>query len=356
MRILITADLHFSNKLPYSKIVENGETDRIRFQTDLVWQIGNIADEYCAEAVMILGDIFDSRMVDAITLDLALESLVRLSDSTPVYLLSGNHEAVSVSVGRFLPQVARHITNLRVMEKPFVLKEDTDVEFFPVNWCTSDLAKERILGFRRRRKKSILLLHHAINGGFSGGWKCDGELSLEDIGTDWEVVFSGHFHEPQSLGNGLIHYVGAPMCHSFSDLDRDRGVIIFDTERSEITRVGTEHPRFYVFDYSDMKSKGLDLSILKPGDLVRIDITATNSEYIKEKVLLDEILNKISITGATAKIAYNPKPDIINRLSEVRGGGLYRAIIDSYLDAGYGEDDREELSKMGNLYLEAARG
>src|ERR1041384_6049884 len=98
-RALFIPDIHMSNHLPQAVLAEDGVTDRLEDQVALWDRVKQTTVEWEVDAVFVLGDLFDKSLVDAVTLTVTVDCIV--SVPVDIYILPGNHDAVSTEGGRF---------------------------------------------------------------------------------------------------------------------------------------------------------------------------------------------------------------------------------------------------------------
>lgn len=225
-RALFVADVHAGNQLPWAvKDPETLITDRLHDIIDVLTQMTDYANEHMIVDVWILGDLIDKRLVDAVTLKLVTAKLMEMkAQGLVVRLIPGNHEAGD-AIGRHFTLDAFHDMGFWVAG----IDDATDqvsvihpVPGFEVVAMPYLPAHRAIQIAEAGRDFTLMLIHQTIKGGMVGGWTSPEGLDpevLENIATH---VFSGHFHSPQDIAN-RVHYMGAPVQHSFADEGEVRG-------------------------------------------------------------------------------------------------------------------------------------
>lgn len=309
-KVMFVADLHLSNSLPHSKPVEHGVTDRLLDQMNVVKQISDISEKEEVDYMMLLGDTFHKSLLDPITLKYSMEALDILSRHCYVNILGGNHESSSkVGDRRYIPEAFNEIKTLDVhyIDESEVFKVDNIVFYF-LPWSPLSFYREKLKELVCERDKTykkfknVLLTHQSVLGCEQSGWLCDHGVSSQELCNGWDYVFAGHFHDQQTFGkNGM--YVGAPMQHSFSDVGSDRGVVIvdFSSKKIEPYKINIESPKFHIEDAKD----GWNVSDVKNGDYLRIDLNCTNAELVHAK----EIITKnVHSCNKDVKLTISHKP------------------------------------------------
>jgi DNA repair exonuclease SbcCD nuclease subunit len=315
LRVLFTADLHMSNRLPLSKPVDNGLTDRFRDQLNVFGEIFDIAKKNHVDAIFILGDLFDKALVDPVTLTHTMQILVK-NDDKLIYILPGNHDASSVKGGRYIVEVCTAIDkdHIHVIhDEPFVLDGiGVGVRFWPMAFKSIGQNIEDLQGIRERDEASIsgaanydvLLMHNSIIGAKHLNWVCDNGLDSDALCLGFDRVYSGHFHDHQKFGkNGM--YVGAPMHHHFGDVGRAATCVVTEFKEDKISDkiVNVGGPRFHAFNNIDKNN--LDDSV-RSGDYVRLNIEATQADWVGLKPGIEALFDEWSDLGLNLSYVHKP--------------------------------------------------
>jgi DNA repair exonuclease SbcCD nuclease subunit len=128
-KLAIIADVHVGNHRRCGGVVENGLNERCRLAIDALRRAGELALEQGCEALLILGDLFETsdpspRMVAA-TMDVLDEIHGLLSHG--VIVMAGNHDAVSSAVGDNALGPTRFVT-AQVIDEPWYVRVFSDNE------------------------------------------------------------------------------------------------------------------------------------------------------------------------------------------------------------------------------------
>jgi len=368
LRVLFTADLHMSNKLPFSKPVENGLTDRFQDQLLVLEKIFDVAKREKVDAIFILGDLFDKALVDPVTLTHTIQTLVE-NDKRPIFILPGNHDASSVKGGRYIVEAcgAMDKKHIRVIQdEPFELDGET-VRFWPMAFKALG---DNLLDLESIRKNDavaklgttnfdVLLMHNSVIGARHMNWVCDSGLDGNSLCSGFDRIYSGHFHTPQKFGtNGM--YVGAPMHHHFGDAGRDTVCVITEFRKDKIIDklVKIDSPRFHSFD--NLEGGNLEKGV-KSGDYVRFNIEATQADWINLKPSVEALFVSWSKLGLNLSYVHKP---VYHHESRMVGLGVETGdvtlenAISNYVDSMDLPEfnlDSGELKKLGLELLAAAR-
>jgi DNA repair exonuclease SbcCD nuclease subunit len=358
-RAIFTADLHISNRLPFSKPMADGVTDRLQDVCRVIKRIIHAAKKASAEAIFILGDTFDKSLVDAITLTHTMKAIVETT--VPMYILAGNHDANSIRGGRFVVEAFGAMDHHYIHYLNGILSPRPWLNFIPVPFMVVSEAASRICLEKKNLNKelvNVLLFHNSVLGCNHMEWTCDDGLEPKLLTTGFDYAFGGHFHTHQTFGkkqNGM--YVGAPLHHHFGDMGRDAGFWVVDFEKSgdiSCKFISGGAPDFHV----TKKLKRDD--VWKNGDYIRVEVEATYPDWINLKSRVSafcESLNGMNVTFKHKPIYHHTK-----RLTDANGmaGKLtLDAALDEYLKTPgviTGDLDAKRLKSVGEEILQGVRG
>lgn len=257
MKILHTSDLHLGKCLLEESLFED--------QKDMLNQIVSIIENEHIDVTIIAGDIYDKSIPSSDAIHLFDDFLNKLSKlDTQVIIISGNHDSNDrLSFGsQLFNKLNIHIdaiyegkmkkysfdeVNIYSLSfiKPFHLKKFMEIEEYEkVNNVTEMmkwiLNQEQI----DKTKKNILVAHQfVINDGVP--LELSESESTTSIGTldsipyhllkDFDYVALGHIHKPQKVGRNTIRYSGTPLKYSFSEVNNQNSIVIYDTMDNSIT-------------------------------------------------------------------------------------------------------------------------
>ncbi len=358
-RAIFTADLHISNRLPHSKPIGNGVTDRLQDVISLLKRINKKAKQSEAEATFILGDTFDRSTIDAVTLTNTTKAIV--NTKVPLYILPGNHDANNIRGDRFIVEAFGAIKHNLIYYLNGILSPRSWLNFIPIPFTTISEAELRIKEAKNnidKKSVNVLLFHNSVLGCNHLEWTCDEGLDSELLTTGFSYAFGGHFHEYQLFGkknNGM--YVGAPLHHNFGDRGRKAGYWIVDFYKSgKITRkfIEGKAPTFHITTKLEIED------IWKKGDYLRIEIESTHHDWInlrpKVKTFCDN-LDGIHV-GYKHKPIYHHKKRLVNGVSKKTEGITIERVLEEYIESPgvvIGELEKKHLEKIGKEILQEAR-
>lgn len=363
MRVIFTADVHMSNSLPFSSIVNNGCSDRLLDQMNLWKKIYKIIKKKNAHCLVILGDLFDRSKVDAVTLTHTVSAIVNCP--VPVFILPGNHDASTMSGGRFVVEAFSSMNRQDVTVIGLGDRNEWgmggDFVFWPISFRTISETEQTIMGIKGRMRgheNNILLLHGSVLGADSYGWKCDDGLDPK-VFKGFDQVLAGHFHQTQAFAdNGF--YVGSPMQHHFGDCGSDCGVWYAElnsNKKNKFEYIKVRTPKFHIFDYDDFSIDLLKKKKYKSGDFVRFQISVTHADFVKKKIAVEETCRLLMDKGYKVNYRHRPISQTNERISIAKDDGVIQLekAISKYVKSTQTELKTKKLIKLGKEILGGAR-
>jgi hypothetical protein len=137
-------------------------------------------------------------------------------------------------------------------------------------WLCSDNWSESMKAMADT-KAQILMGHFEITGyEMDKGHLCADGMDRSTF-AKFDSVYSGHFHQPSSIGN--ISYLGAQYEMTWSDHDQKRGFSVFDTDSRTIEYIRNPFSLFHKIMYDDA-----DMTI---EDIANLDTTQLKDTFIK---------------------------------------------------------------------------
>jgi len=289
LQVLMTADIHFNNRLPHSKPMEDGVSDRMRDQLNVFCQMVDYAVEHEIEHLFVLGDVWDKSTLDAVTLRHTMEVMVSAAPLN-IWILPGNHDLYSAAGYKsFATDVYGVLEkeHIHYMETGRPIELESWLKLWPMEYMKLEEAAKTLGDIRENLDDdafNYLMMHQSVLGCTHGGWVCDDGLEPHLVCGGWDYVFSGHFHDVQHFGdNG--RYLGAPMQHHFGDVGRDRGFwkITFKEDRPEpqMGFILSEAPRFWKTAKPRMPRRGGDYP--QAGDYIWAQAEMDPTEWAKKR-------------------------------------------------------------------------
>lgn len=362
------SDIHLSNSLPMALPVGNNETDRLQDQMALFEQVRETAEIEQVSRIHILGDLVDRSRVDAVTLAAMCRGIKRLSEVAPVYIMGGNHDALSVQGERFTVELFKElqVPNVHYVTAPRDIPSPKWIRFWPVEYAPLEKTREILAEIRNRMKTDrrpceVLLLHNSVLGCRHEGWKCDIGLTPEEAREGFDFTLSGHFHTTQTFGEDARGmYLGGALHFRFDDAGRKAGFwLITFRKRAGLTTNGlswdpvfvpSRTPRFREVLWPEKCKKA------SAGDYVRINVHATHAEYTALKSKVDSYCQKLIGKGIRASIHHTPIYHHTKRLKSKGKKVSIMNVIDEYIsavDVNTEGLDAQKLREIGAKAIEA---
>lgn len=239
MKVLVTADWHLSNGLPHARRdADDLRSDRLNdLVTALDWIISSAVDRQMP--LIILGDVFDRRKPDAVTLKTAATLFRGAAEAgLRVYILPGNHDAHDT---RGLHYVVETFS-LAGIEGITVLEAGTTYDIgglvlCPVPYQSRKATLELIEEYRAIKFKfpKVLLIHDTVVGTrMSGGYIAEEGVAKDDL-KGFDYVLAGHVHEFQKLKPIRGAYIGSPFQMNFNEVYHEPSIGQLSTEGRKAT-------------------------------------------------------------------------------------------------------------------------
>lgn len=251
-KILIFSDLHAHNFKEFSYILPNGKNSRFQNQLDTLDFIMKTAIDLSVDSAYFLGDLIHSRKY--VSVEVLLEIVKKLNglftyfdslsckgNKQKLFLISGNHdysdfrckssllnlfELNDMGEGSLCDNLIwSHNLNPGFKSVCIPYIEDRSHALERINAVIPCLSKTQ---------PNILFSH--LEAGTVGNIHFP--LSLDDIqAKKFTKVFLGHVHKPEYIKEYHTCYVGSCTSIDWNDADQDKGIVLYDTEADEITRI-----------------------------------------------------------------------------------------------------------------------
>lgn len=254
------------------------------------WVVQKAKEEGC-ETCLFLGDYHNNRAsISILTLNYSLKCLEHLNANFErVYFIPGNHD-LYYRDKRDIQSVewARHLPNVEICNDWF---SSGDVVIAP--WLVGD-------DFKRIPKMSgkYMFGHFELPGYLMNAMvemPDHGEVRREDF-TNFEHVFTGHFHKRQTKKN--ITYIGNAFPHNYADAgDDDRGLTIIEWGKDPVYHAWPDQPRYRVLGLANIIDNAATLLAPRMHVRVNLDIEISYEEanFIKETYIRDYALREMAL-------------------------------------------------------------
>jgi len=315
-------------------------------------------EEYNVDTILHLGDIFDRRkFINFFTLKKSKEFFFDriVSKNIKMHAILGNHDTYYTStndVNSVSLLLREYSSNIHVYEKDPIELELGSSCILMCPWLTKenyDSAMEII----KSSSAHILCGHFDLKGfEMMRGIVSDHGIDHKKF-SQFEAVYSGHYHHPSKYGN--VRYLGAQYEMNWSDYGGVRGFYLLDTETRELTFIVNPVKIHHKIEYDDVdltidEVANLDTSILKDC-FVKVMVKNRTNPY-----LYDMFLNRLNECGAadvkSVEDSLNLGDVTIDEMIEETKDT--KDILHSYIDNVDTKIDKNKIKNViDELYVEA---
>jgi DNA repair exonuclease SbcCD nuclease subunit len=352
MKVALYSDLHAH---PYNNgtLLEHGTNSRVQDAVSVIQQVYSYAIDNDLDYVFFGGDLFDRRKsIDVDTYNKIHEVVQACSQEVTTIMIPGNHDQANKSGTIHALERFQSDTCVVVGEPGWHTLKD-GVCLFAVPYYDDGIViaqhVEEGLKTKPKGKRHLLLIHYGVEGAKIGpsDYVLPCELKLPMLRPEeWDVIFSGHYHLGQQLGDNF-HYIGSAMQHRWDDVGFEKTFVVYDSKAGSMDRIPTVAPKFL-----EIRDKTKDHIV--ENCFVRIIRDYEISEDKKPK-----IINKLKELGAlSVEFRYEPveedSPE--ERIVFSESGGKYQ-ILDDYVSSDLIDTssyDLDRLLKMGKKVLSQA--
>lgn len=279
----VLTDLHVGLK---SNSVQHNN-DCLEFVT---WFIKKAKEENC-DTCFFLGDWHHHRAsINIQSLSYSLKLIEMLNAAfDKVYFICGNHD-LYYRDKRDIHSVewAKHLPNVEIINDWFITK---DVVIAP--WLVGDDYK------RLPKLEGKYLFGHFEMPNFY----MNAQVLMPDHGeikdthvSNFETVFSGHFHKRQARNN--IWYIGNAFPHNYADAgDDQRGMMILEWGKDPEFHAWPDQPLYKVYKLSEVLDNPEGLLLPKSSVRIHLDIDISYEEanFIRETLIPKYSIREMSL-------------------------------------------------------------
>lgn len=291
-KLALINDLHFGVRGQSSIFLDHQE----KFFSEIFFPE---LDKQNIKVILNLGDTFDVRkIINFVTLDRTKKFFFDEIQKRGIeyHMVVGNHCCYFNNTNEInsIELLLQEYPNFHMyINEPKELVFD-NIKIMMVPWINRE-NQEQILGKIATTNSNFLFGHFEIKGfEFMKGIIAEHGLD-RSIFSNFEGVYSGHFHHPSEYGN--IKYLGAQYEMTWTDYAGRRGFHIFDCKKRKLSFVENTNHIFHKIIYDDT-----DMTI---EDISQLDINNLKNTYIKVIVktrtkpfIYDLFLSKLNEAGA----------------------------------------------------------
>ncbi len=343
MLVAVIADTHLGARNDNRAIQNN----QIKFFEDLFFPV---LKHLKIKHIIHLGDLVDKRRsIDILTLKMMRKHFLdRLaSEKITMDLICGNHDTYYKSTNslntldELLGEYVEGGLIKTYIEPSHAWIDDTHVAYLPWvteenNEATIDLVSKTEAKYAFGHLELVGFEHHLGHMATTG--------KSRNLLSDFEHVWTGHFHQPSIQDN--ISYLGAPYEMTWSDYGCVRGFGIWNSDNGGMKHVANPLTQFARITYDD--SKGAVSPISVENKFVKVDVIHKSDALAYERYL-DELRNN------------NPTDLKVNDLLEmfedgedkvVEGKDTKTILFDEIETLG--RPDQDEIHKMvTDIFIQA---
>lgn len=244
MRTLVFGDLHLSERAEWSRTGSSGMPEILELGAKTLEWLEELAVGQKVERVVFLGDLFtQGARLSGMALQVAVSGFETLGFQRECIAVVGNHDLVTRD-GAFNSLAFLRLCNFQVVR---LWTHNDEFGYLPysVNLKEIELSEN---GPR------VVFAHQAVTGGLlRPGMRDKRDVHEGDLLEGPELVLLGHYHHPETRGNGRLIYVGSPMHHHWGDaaVDIPRGAVILHGTSKVERFFNPFTPRFITVDLKD---------------------------------------------------------------------------------------------------------
>lgn len=309
--------------------------------------------EHNIKTVLHMGDLFDRRKnINFFTLQSTKEMFLDVlrNNNIEMHIIVGNHDSFYKNTNRInsLELLLSEYKNAHVYSDNIKELQYDNCKIAMVPWLNDD-NKDRIFSQLKKTNSNIVMGHFEIEGFLmNAGNVCKHGIS-SDIFSNFEKVYSGHFHTPSQKSN--IEYIGAPYEMDWSDYGGKRGFYLLDTITKEMEFVENTYKLHYVVDYDENieeDTKQFDNAFVKLN--VRGEVNQSKLDKFIQKVY-DSNVADIKTT------IFIPR-EVVSEEDIVESSDSTITLIEKVIDEkNYSEEKAEILkNKFKHLYSVSLSG
>ena len=259
MKILHTSDWHLGKFVSVQSMIDDQ-----RYFIENVFL--RALDEYEPDVIVLAGDIYDRSIAPVAAITLLQDTLYAVAQrGIPLVAISGNHDSADrlLPAAKLMCSAGIHLANsMEDFLQPVDItgKDGISVRFFLLPYFDLPTAKffignEELKSpddayaalFEMAQEKlaadrpNILVTHCTVAGAVT----CDSESSLlvggvQQVSSDrfgaFDFTCLGHIHSPQKAGKAAM-YSGSPLRYSFDPNERDKCMLLIETNGMSVTRI-----------------------------------------------------------------------------------------------------------------------
>lgn len=277
-----------------------------------------------------LGDFFHLRYrIDARVLNGVLDEFRRWGEAgIYLHMLPGNHDQYEIR-GRNALEVFGELDNVMVYTKP---TWTGDGLWLPYRKDPADIQTALALKPPPVARR-VLFAHIPIRGAYMNDSTQDSDGVPLDWLAPWEMVFCGHYHRRQWMGERCV-YVGSAWQTRADESGQGKGYAVWHPSERRVEWLDTAWgPRYH--RVTVQAGQGLDLSAVGPRDELRVKVVGPGAEKAAEE--LHKALTDAGMQGARSTVT--PELEHQQARLDVTDGADLSKYVRAYLEQQGGDVD-----------------
>lgn len=271
MKIMMTTDLHLTNE------------PRDAYRWDLFPWLKIQVKKKQVDYLLILGDITDAKDCHTSALvNKIVDGLVSIATHVPILILKGNHDYIDAA-NPFLKFLS-HIENIYFISAI----EALDIGGKNMLLLPHTRTPKKDWSDINFKQYDYIFMHETINGSLaSNGMKMEGFKLSYFKGFEGKI-YSGDIHVPQTMGKGLLEYVGCPYHVRFNDKFTPRVIYLNNNRQKDLFFPCLKKHTLTVRDPSEIIEMYED-GVVSKDDQVKVRLKLNKSEYAEWNLYRAEI-------------------------------------------------------------------
>lgn len=353
-KVIMIGDVHYGVHASSLEWVENINSYFDNFFIPLVKK--EKTDNTC---VIILGDYFDNRQnLDINVMNEGINSMTKLSEVVPVYMIVGNHDIYRKStIDTHSLRCLENIPNVHLIDKDGVaeIKLANNEKITMISWI-GDYAKETTLINKYKKDSRFILMHTEVCGMKYDNGRDITEGAVVKFTKAGSKLYTGHIHKRQESKH--VTYIGSPYHMDRKDIGNQKGVYILYTEDGNVME------KFVPNEFSPEYIEPILTTFGEGKWILNVPLEKVTNNYV-EVYMTRETADAISMSDVeNSLLEYKPKAlsfsliqkdveidvDIVN-VEKTDVSDVFEKTVDNM---ELTDEQKAELMKINNEYVKTA--
>lgn len=336
MKIVLLSDLHL--KVNQYRDIYLDDFEGIFYPLiNLTWA-KEISNKENADAIFILGDVFDRPSNDHRIIGRLYRTLKLLSQNCQIFILLGNHDIQNLD-GESYSTLETFENIVNIVTEPYI---DHSEKIILVPYNHKNYIYDILDGSFR---DYILFTHIGINGfEYTRGIPATREEFNINMFSNFSMVFTGHFHHHNIRNN--VYYLGSPWPVRVDELGSQKFIHVVDTNNP--TNI-----KKYNAIYSSVEEK--EIRSLDDINFEEIDSIFRKNPYSKLKLKLkdvrlissvDSIVKNFGISRVYYSIEEDYSKNTDSNTPREKTKTTYDLTIEKLVEGYLTEEEKDYINKV----------